>query len=293
MDESANSAASPPLVTFYRFIPDCRMPQRADSSAAGSMPTRAFRYCEAMTHGVRVRLVPVPADGVQPHVGRRHRHHVDLRGRRRLVSAQDARRFPTSPTNSTRRAPDESRAIRRRSSARRRSRAWCRSGPASWRAPRPVGACWCAPPANLPRKLGLRGLRGHRRDRPLVRPAVRQPAPDPHQRADRVRRRVAAAAGPAGAPRALRQCARRVRDSSPTSTQLRPEEWNAFRKTVVRPKHGPAAPAGRIRGRARASGASRSFLPDVPAKRYRCERQFRSIDRRETVNVKLPGSGVS
>ena len=48
MDESANSAASPPLVTFYRFIPDCRMPQRADSSAAGSLPTRAFRYCEAI-----------------------------------------------------------------------------------------------------------------------------------------------------------------------------------------------------------------------------------------------------
>ena len=48
MDESANSAAGPPLVTFYRFIPDCRMPQRADSSAAGSLPTRAFRYCEAI-----------------------------------------------------------------------------------------------------------------------------------------------------------------------------------------------------------------------------------------------------
>ena len=48
MDESANSAASPPLVTFYRFIPECRMPQRADSSAAGSLPTRAFRFCEAI-----------------------------------------------------------------------------------------------------------------------------------------------------------------------------------------------------------------------------------------------------
>ena len=37
-----------PLVTFYRFIPDIRMPQRADNSAAGSIPTRAFRYCEAI-----------------------------------------------------------------------------------------------------------------------------------------------------------------------------------------------------------------------------------------------------
>ncbi len=38
-----------PLVTFFRLIPECRAPQRADRSAAGTMPTRAFRYCEAMT----------------------------------------------------------------------------------------------------------------------------------------------------------------------------------------------------------------------------------------------------
>jgi hypothetical protein len=43
MDDSA------PLVTFYRFVSQCRPPQRADRSAAGTMPTRAFRYCEAMT----------------------------------------------------------------------------------------------------------------------------------------------------------------------------------------------------------------------------------------------------
>jgi len=38
-----------PLTTFYRAIPNCRPPQRADRSAAGTMPTRAFRYCEALT----------------------------------------------------------------------------------------------------------------------------------------------------------------------------------------------------------------------------------------------------
>ena len=36
------------LVAFYRFIPGGRPPQRADSAAAGTMPTRAFRFCEAM-----------------------------------------------------------------------------------------------------------------------------------------------------------------------------------------------------------------------------------------------------
>jgi hypothetical protein len=45
---SAEDASGTPLVRFYRFIPGARAPQRADRSAAGSMPTRAFRYCEAM-----------------------------------------------------------------------------------------------------------------------------------------------------------------------------------------------------------------------------------------------------
>ena len=41
-------APSPPLVTFHRFVPQARLPQRADRAAAGSLPTRAFRYCEAV-----------------------------------------------------------------------------------------------------------------------------------------------------------------------------------------------------------------------------------------------------
>jgi len=38
-----------PLVIFHRFVPTARLPQRADRSAAGSLPTRAFRYCEPST----------------------------------------------------------------------------------------------------------------------------------------------------------------------------------------------------------------------------------------------------
>lgn len=37
------------LVVFHRLVPNARLPQRADRSAAGSLPTRAFRYCEAAT----------------------------------------------------------------------------------------------------------------------------------------------------------------------------------------------------------------------------------------------------
>jgi hypothetical protein len=40
------AATKTPRVTFYRMIPTARPPQRADRSAAGTLPTRAFRYCE-------------------------------------------------------------------------------------------------------------------------------------------------------------------------------------------------------------------------------------------------------
>ncbi len=43
---AAQAAPLVPRVTFYRFIPTARMPQRADRAAAGTLPTRAFRYCE-------------------------------------------------------------------------------------------------------------------------------------------------------------------------------------------------------------------------------------------------------
>jgi hypothetical protein len=36
-----------PLITFHRLVSSARYPMRADRSAAGSLPTRAFRYCEA------------------------------------------------------------------------------------------------------------------------------------------------------------------------------------------------------------------------------------------------------
>lgn len=36
-------------VVFHRFVPQARLPMRADRSALGSLPTRAFRYCEAVT----------------------------------------------------------------------------------------------------------------------------------------------------------------------------------------------------------------------------------------------------
>lgn len=37
-----------PVVTFYRAIPGCRAPIRADTSVLGTLPSRGFQYCEAL-----------------------------------------------------------------------------------------------------------------------------------------------------------------------------------------------------------------------------------------------------
>jgi hypothetical protein len=37
-----------PVVTFYRAIPGCRAPMRADTSVLGTLPARGFQHCEAL-----------------------------------------------------------------------------------------------------------------------------------------------------------------------------------------------------------------------------------------------------
>lgn len=38
-----------PMVRFHRLIGQARLPERADRAAGGLLPTRAFRFCEAVT----------------------------------------------------------------------------------------------------------------------------------------------------------------------------------------------------------------------------------------------------
>jgi Family of unknown function (DUF6065) len=40
--------AEPIICRFYRLIPDAPVPRRADRSADGMLPTRGYRYCEAL-----------------------------------------------------------------------------------------------------------------------------------------------------------------------------------------------------------------------------------------------------
>jgi Family of unknown function (DUF6065) len=45
MNETGQPA---PAVTFYKAIPGCRTPMRADPSVLGTLPARGFQYCEAL-----------------------------------------------------------------------------------------------------------------------------------------------------------------------------------------------------------------------------------------------------
>ena len=44
----SNTSQPNPVATFYRAIPGCRAPIRADTSGLGTLPSRGFQYCEAL-----------------------------------------------------------------------------------------------------------------------------------------------------------------------------------------------------------------------------------------------------
>jgi Family of unknown function (DUF6065) len=46
---SGTEGRQPPIIQFYRLVTQARVPMRADRSAAGYLPTRATRHCEALT----------------------------------------------------------------------------------------------------------------------------------------------------------------------------------------------------------------------------------------------------
>ena len=77
-----------PIASFYRFVPECRLPMRADRAAAGTMPTRAFRYCEAITSASAFGWYVVPSHYLQSDVGRGLRDPLDVQRSGCLVSAR-------------------------------------------------------------------------------------------------------------------------------------------------------------------------------------------------------------
>ena len=57
--------ALPPTVQFFRLVDSARPPQRADRAAGGTLPTRAFRYCEAATTAAALGWYVFPPMGFQ------------------------------------------------------------------------------------------------------------------------------------------------------------------------------------------------------------------------------------
>jgi len=58
-----DAIADVPRITFHTLFPGARPPQRADRSAAGSLPTRAFRYCEPVRTGSALGYYVFPPIG--------------------------------------------------------------------------------------------------------------------------------------------------------------------------------------------------------------------------------------
>lgn len=54
-----------PTIEFFRFVESGRAPQRADRAAGGTLPTRAFRYCEASTTAAALGWYVFPPIGFQ------------------------------------------------------------------------------------------------------------------------------------------------------------------------------------------------------------------------------------
>jgi hypothetical protein len=68
----------PIICRFYRFIPDAPLPRRSDRSADRMLPTRGYRYCEALATASAFGWYVLSTAELQLGVGRR-RDRLDLR----------------------------------------------------------------------------------------------------------------------------------------------------------------------------------------------------------------------
>ncbi len=186
-----------PLISFHRFIPTARLPQRADRSAAGSLPTRAFRYCEPATSasGYGYYIFPPISFSLQWD-GRDVMWTWEGAGTWLPLQVRPVPQFPRSVR------PGGARGDPRIRAAVPRRPAGTGPDPALDRHRRPhrprlepAGAR----ARQCPAQRRLRAVRGHHRDRSLVRPADHQYAADQDRRADRLPRGLPFAAGAASA----------------------------------------------------------------------------------------------
>ena len=144
-----------PRVTFYRLIEQAAAPRRADRSGLGGLPTRAYRYCDAVTSaaGFGWHLCP-PIDFELLWEAERSGGAA----RASPTGCRSApRNTPISPPASPPWRRPGSATTRRPSSPPCRSPGWCRSGPGWPPAPPRAGAC-CSAASPTCRACRLAGL---------------------------------------------------------------------------------------------------------------------------------------
>jgi len=100
-----------PVVRFYRLIDEARFPQRADRSAAGTLPTRAYRYCQPATSAAGFGWWVFPPADLQ-FLWDGHDIFWQRTGGADWLPLAPQRSFLTSPPASMQQHPNPLRAVR-------------------------------------------------------------------------------------------------------------------------------------------------------------------------------------
>ena len=202
---SVMNGPSKPIVQFYRLIDEARFPQRADRSAAGTLPVRAYRYCEAVTSAASFGWWVFPPTDLQ-FLWDGHDIFWQCTGGEDWLPLISAAQFPdfaarfdaTAPANLAGCAPPFLTALPEPGTLQIWTGLMARTA-LDW-------SLLIRAPANLPSPGGYSMYRGNRRNRPMVRPAVHQSALHSYPHAGASQGRFPTCAGSAAAARSLRHC---------------------------------------------------------------------------------------
>ena len=250
----ASAGPADPIVTFYRAIPQSFEPMRADRSALGVIPTAAFQYCEALTSASAFGWYVFPP----------MTFHLQWDGTDVIWSHDDAdawypltsEHFPSFPEHFDRCAPDDIRGY----SPPFLTRSFFPGVVQVWSGlfvkAAPGWSLLIRPPVNLPRSQSFEcyegileadrwfgplfiNLRLTATDRPIeinhkkpllqVQPLLRETYSEKNLRAVRIVDELDA---------------------------LSPDEWDAYRRTIVEPNRGHYRPVGSYAASVRKRGRS-------------------------------------
>ena len=252
--------SSTPIVHFYRLIDEARLPQRADRSAAGTLPTRAYRYCEAVTAATGFGWWVFPPTDLQ-FLWDGHDIFWQCTGWQDWLPLMPAAQFPdfasrfdeAAPASLAGCSPPFLSALPEPGTLQIWTGLMARTAP-DW-------SLLIRAPANLPLPGGYHHVRGDRGIRPLVRPVVHQSAFHAHQCAGTPAGRLSACPGPTIATRGLCRFDPRRHRYDRRMAGLSEHDWANYQDTIAMPNDDPDRSFGgyatAARKRSRAAARSR------------------------------------